>query len=241
MTAARLLKTRSSQLLNSLLLIGSTLFITDALLADESPAKLPAKIARLVAQLDAPSLAVRQNAQEALVEIGVPALSALAAARQSENIEVRLRAGAIAATINERRIAEADVYAIGIYEAGSKDDRVVVRIESAPRPVVLAVCAWETVHWDVRLGKGVELIKVLASGHHPQKVLGTEATVQSLSAAGDVPAEVRDKAFFAYMRPSVRYDEMCERIKELTGKELSSFQCRYDGGGKPFVIGAANK
>ncbi|HUE69649.1 MAG TPA: hypothetical protein VMP01_02075 [Pirellulaceae bacterium] len=223
-----------------LLLIASLLCAPRLLNADE-PAELPAKIAQLVAQLDAPSLAVRQNAEDSLVAIGKPALSALAEARRSENIEVRLRAGAIAAAINEQRIAEADVYAIGIYEAGSADDRVVVRIESAPRPVVLAVCAWETVHWDVRLGAGVELIKVIASGHHPQKVLGTDASVQLLSAAGDEPAEVRDKAFFAYMRPSVRYDEMCERIKELTGKELSSFQCRYDGGGKPFVIGAVNK
>jgi hypothetical protein len=207
--------------------------------AADPPAESSAKITHLVMQLDAPSLAARQEAEETLVQIGVPALPALAKARQSDNIEVRLRAAAIAAKINEQRIAQADVHAVGIYEAGAEDGRVVVRIESSPRPVVLIVCAWETVQWDVQLGQGVELIKVIASGHHPQKVLGTDAGVQSLSTEGDVPPEVRDKAFFAYLRPSLGYDLMCQRIKELTGKEISSFQCRYEGAGKPFVIGAA--
>jgi hypothetical protein len=236
MAAAHLMTTGAGPLLRCFLLIAFVLYAADAATAGEPADELSTKIAHLLAQLDAPSLTVRQRAEVALVEIGKPALSALAKARQSDNIELRLRSAAIAAAINERRIAEADIHAVGIYEAGTADDRVVVRIESAARPVVLAVCAWETVHWDVQLGKGVELIKVIASGHHPQKVHGTDATVQLLNAGGDVPVEVRDKAFFAYMRPSVRYDEMCERIKELTGKELSSFQCRYDGGKQPFVI-----
>lgn len=210
--------------------------VIPSLFADERAAELLDRIAHLVSQLDAANLVDREQAAQSLVQIGAAALPALAEARKSENVEIRLRAADIAAKINERRIAEADVHAIGIYEAGSDDQRVVVRIESAARPVVLAVCAWETVQWEVQLGDGVELIKVIASGHHPQKVIGIDAAVQSLSVGGDAPAEIRDVAFFAYMRPSVRYDEMCERIKKLTGKDLSSFQCRYDGGKRPFVI-----
>ena len=197
----------------------------------------PQEIDRWIAQLDAPRLAARQQAEDELIKIGVPALASLAKARQSENVEIRLRSAAIAARINELRIAEADVHAVGIYEAGSPDSRVVVRIESARRPVVLVVCARDTVRWEIQLGRKVELIKVIASGHLPQKVLGTDVAVQHFSTEGDVPPGVRDKAFYAYLKPSIRYDEMCQRIKELTGKELSSFQCRYDGGGKPFVIG----
>ncbi len=207
--------------------------------AEEPRGEADAKIAGLIAQLGDPALKTRQAAEQALLEIGLPALKDLAAARESDNIEIRLRSASIAAQINERRIAEADIHVIGIYEAGAEDGRVVVRIESAPRPVVLVVCARESVHWEVHVAKGIELIKVIASGHHPQKVLGTDAAVQSLSAEGDDPPEVRNKAFFAYLRPSILYDQMCERVKELTGKEPSSFQCRYDGEGRPFVISGA--
>lgn len=228
------------QLLHLLLWFGISVCLAEPVVGDE-PSGLPARIAELVSQLDAPSLAARQQAEEELVKIGVPALAALAKARQSENIEMRLRAATIAARINERRIAEAEIHSIGIYEAGSVDGRVVVRIESAARPIVLVVCARDEVRWEIQVSREVELIKVIASGHLPQKVLGTDVAVQHFSVEGDVSAEVRDKAFYAYLKPSIRYDEMCERVKELTGKELSSFQCRYDAEGKPFVIGAADK
>lgn len=196
------------------------------------------EIARLVAQLGAPSLAARQMAEEELLKLGVPALAALATAGDSDNIEIRLRATAVAGRINERRIAQAEVHVIGVYEAGSTDGKVVVRIDSAAKPVVLVVCAREAVQWDVRKSAEVELLKVIASGFHPQVVLGTNVPVQSLSTEGDHPPEVKDKAFYTYQSRGLRYDEMRERVKELTGKELSSFQGRYDGEGKPFVIGA---
>ena len=200
--------------------------------ADPSPI-----IKRLVTQLGAPALAARQAAEKELLEIGLPALAALEAATKSENIEIRLRAEAIAALINERRIAEADVHVIGVYESGSADRRVVVRIDSATRPVVLVVCARETVEWIVQPAKGIEIVKVIASGHFPQKVLGTSARVQSLSAEGDDPPKVKQQAFYTYRNSGLLYDAMCERIKELTGKDLASFQGRYDGESKPFVIG----
>jgi hypothetical protein len=181
---------------------------------------LDGKISRLITQLGAPALAARQAAEEALLAIGKEAIPALEAARKSDNIEIRLRAADLAARINERRIAEADVHVIGVYEAGAADGRVVVQIQ-----------------WHVQAAAGVEVFKIIASGHHPQSVLGTTARVQSLSTEGDVPPEVRQQAFYTYRDSGLLYDAMRERVKELTGKEPSSFQGRYDSGGKPFVIG----
>jgi hypothetical protein len=181
----------------------------------------------------------RQAAEEELLSIGVDALPALQSAQQSDNIEIRLRAAEVAGQINERRIADAEIHVIGVYESGAADGRVVVRIESAARPVVLVVCARETVEWLVQPAKGIELVKIIASGHHPQSVLGTTARVQSLSTEGDVPPEVRRQAFYTYRDSGLLYDVMRDRVKELTGKEPTSFQGRYDSEGKPFVIGAA--
>lgn len=220
-----------------LVALAAGIWAAAAVLAHESPAELDGKISRLISQLGAPALVARQAAEEALLAIGKEAIPALEAARKSDNIEIRLRAADLAARINERRIAEADVHVIGVYEAGAADGRVVVQIESAARPVVLVVCARETVQWHVQAAAGVEVFKIIASGHHPQSVLGTTARVQSLSTEGDVPPEVRQQAFYTYRDSGLLYDAMRERVKELTGKEPSSFQGRYDSGGKPFVIG----
>lgn len=202
-------------------------------LADE------ARISRLVAQLGAAPLADRLRAEEQLLEIGADALPALATARKSENIEIRLRAAATMRRINERRIAEAEIHVLGLYHAGEQTRSVEVRIESAQQPVVLVVCARETVHWRLRLAKGVELLKVIASGHFPQQVLGTDAAVQSMSTEANDPQDRSDKAFYAYRQNGLRYEIMRDRVKELIGREPSSFQGRYEAAGQPFVIGQA--
>jgi hypothetical protein len=197
-------------------------------------------IARLIEQLGASPLAARLEAEQALLKIGPAALPALSLARKSDEIEVRLRAAATIRQINERRIAEAEIHVLGVYRGGEKTRLVQVRIESADHPVVLVVCARETVHWQVRLAEGVELLKVIASGHFPQKVLGTDAAIQSSSSEGDDAPEIRDKAFYAYRKGGLLYEVMRDRVKELTGKEPSSFQGRYEPEGRPFVIGQAD-
>lgn len=206
----------------------------------QSPAsEVEAEIPQLIEQLGAASLAARLAAEQTLLEIGPAALPALTLARKSDDIEIRLRAAATIRQINERRIAEAEIHVLGLYQAGEKTRVVEVRIESADRPVVLVVCARESVHWQLRLAQGVELLKVFASGHFPQKVLGTDAAVQSSSSEGDDPPEVRDKAFYAYRNLGLLYETMRDRVKELTGQEPTSFQGRYEAEGKPFVIGQA--
>src|SRR5688572_15832250 len=101
---------RRAKLLSTLWLcaVAALLFVCESLIADEGTDK----IARLIAQLDAPRLAARQQAEEELIKIGVPALAALTKARQSDNVEIRLRSTALAAKLNELRIAEADVHAV---------------------------------------------------------------------------------------------------------------------------------
>jgi hypothetical protein len=218
--------------------LAALLFFSPVLPAVEPSGERARRIESLIAQLGAPALAARQAAEEALVKHGVDALSALRAARKSDNTEIRLRAAEVTAQINEGRIPEAEIHVIGVYEAGSADGRVVVRIESAARPVVLVVCARETVQWQVQPAEGVEVLKIIASGHHPQKVPGPPARVQSLSTEGDDPPEIKAQAFYTYRNAGLLYDAMRQRVKELTGKEPTSFQGRYDGEGKPFVIGA---
>lgn len=59
-------------------------------------AQSPNDLDRLIEQLDADSFAARENAAQALREIGKPALAALSKAREHKSLEVRYRAKAIA-------------------------------------------------------------------------------------------------------------------------------------------------
>jgi hypothetical protein len=67
---------------------------------ETSDAKLAARIARLVKQLDAPEFETREKAEKELLKIGKPALEAVAQAAKSPSAEVQIRAKRILATIN---------------------------------------------------------------------------------------------------------------------------------------------
>jgi hypothetical protein len=194
-------------------------------------------VAGLIAQLGAEELGDREQAERLLVELGVTALEALDSARSSDHIEIRLRATQVAQEINRRRMSQAEVHVVGLYESGTRDGRVAVRIAAASKPVVLVVCARDAVTWQVEVAEEVELLRVIASGHHPQQVSAGDVEVEHLSSEGDHPREVKEKAFYAY-RKGILYDEMVERVKELTGQDVQTFQGRYDSEGQPFVIGA---
>lgn len=194
-------------------------------------------ITGLIAQLGAEELGDRERAETLLLELGAAALQALESARSSENIEIRLRATQVAQEINRRRMSQAEIHVVGLYEPGTPDGQVVVRIAAASKPVVLVVCARDAVNWQVEVDEGVELLRVIASGHHPQLVSAGDVEVEHLSREGDHPREVKEKAFYAY-RKGLLHDEMVKRVKELTGQDVQTFQGRYDSEGQPFVIGA---
>jgi len=60
----------------------------------------PAKIARLIKQLDAPRFEAREQAEKALIKLGKPAYSAVLKATKSPSTEVRVRAKRILAAIS---------------------------------------------------------------------------------------------------------------------------------------------
>jgi hypothetical protein len=147
-------------------------------------------------------------------------------------IDRRARRGVSVPQVNEVVIhgpAPADatspvLHAVGVYQAPG--DEVRVRVEDEHRPVVLALSAYESIHWDVRLAAGVIVDRVILSGYHAQRISGIAESVPIETYTYDpspcgqcVPGR---KYFYGYRSPP-------KELKEITGLEATSFQGAYDG------------
>jgi hypothetical protein len=123
------------------------------------------------------------------------------------------------------------VHAIGVYQAPRNEITVDVRDNS--RPLILALSAYNRAHWRLTVADGVAIEKIILSGYHVQTVSGM---------AQAVPVEVytyepstcdqcvRGSGFFyGYHGPH-------ERIEELAGQAVNTFQGHYEGG--RFLIAA---
>jgi len=80
-----------------------------------------------------------------------------------------------------------DVYAIGVYEGAPAgggaqgpgrrvEGAVNVTINRGSRPVALYLSAYEPVHWILNVAPGTQLVRVVTSGYHPQRVTAMRAT-----------------------------------------------------------------
>jgi hypothetical protein len=113
----------------------------------------------------------------------------------------------------------------------------VVEVHDTGRPVVLAVCAYEPVNWDVRIGPGVRLQRVVVGGYHDAAVVGVPPRV---------PVDVHtydDRSpdyFYAYRRGDDAYHRAAAMLRKLTGLEVQTFQGREKPGGAAFVVGPAS-
>jgi len=192
------------------------------------------QIAAAIAKLGDNAYRVREQGQRELLAIGPPALPALQVASNSSDPEVAKRANAIQTTIREREQAASGLHVIGVYE-GSGDNRpgrVDVLIKKGDVPITLVLCAYEPVEWHVKVEDGTVITKVILSGYHKQRVIGVEAPVTSMSYDERSPGY-----FYAFERNSEEYPHLVKRLREITGKEIASFQGVYNPKRVPFVVG----
>jgi len=103
--------------------------------------------------------------------------------------------------------------------------------------MVLVLCAYGKVRWDLSLAQGARVQKVILAGYHDQRLE---------SAPKGVPVELYThdggsaQHFYAYQREEETYPQAVGTLKKLTGLEVSTFQGAYRYPGKPFVVGSAN-
>jgi hypothetical protein len=138
-----------------------------------------------------------------------------------------------------------EVHVVGLYEGAQPQGAVrgfqthpvgsaTVEVRAMGRPVVLVLCAYEPVKWDLRVAPGARLEKVLLAGYYDQEAVGVPA---------GVPVEEHTYAgksvryFYAHARDAEHYPHMGTMVRKGTGLPVTSFQGRYAYAGHPFVVG----
>lgn len=139
-----------------------------------------------------------------------------------------------------------ELHVVGLYEGadppGVRQQRgdvppqgsAAVEVQPTGRPIVLVLCAYDPVKWDVRVGQGAKLGKVILSGYYDQEAHGIPAgiPIEKYTYVGK-----SRRYFHAHGRDFESYPEAARTIRELTGLPISTFVGTYRYKDKPFVIG----
>jgi hypothetical protein len=195
----------------------------------------PRDVGELVRKLGSPSYAEREAAQAALARLGPGARGPLEDGARATDPEVVRRAKALLEELRLAARASAEVHVVGLYE--SRRTKAVVEVRAADRPVILVLCAYEPVTWEVRPAPGARLVEVIAAGYHAQRVegAGVPVTTYSYDERSRAP-DGKPLYFYTYDHDEEKYPNMAARVKDLTGKRVTSFRGRYGFKRVPFVV-----
>ncbi len=115
----------------------------------------------------------------------------------------------------------AEVHAIGVYEniRGVKVTRENV-------PIILVLTSHKKASWGITKTDNVNIVGVIVSGSGKQSVRGLAPNVKVINLSGK---NRNSNSFQAYEKYGKGFDKLNKQVKELTGRELSSFQGNYKG------------
>jgi hypothetical protein len=203
---------------------------------DEAGAKaLEAELAHFRARASGKLRASGDEAELHVVGVYQGALSpGDLAAREAAQSAMRQRIAAARSPPEQREAARAGFDA----ERGSRPwGHAVVEVHDTGRPVVLTLCAYERVEWDVRLVGNVRLKKVVLGGYYDQAVTGLPPGVEVEEYTYDGKST---DYFYAYRLGGLEFEKVRKVLRRSTGLEVCTFQGRYDAAGVPFVVGSKN-
>lgn len=129
-----------------------------------------------------------------------------------------------------------EIHMIGLYEASSSHHAIApakVQVTYSGAPIILALTSYEPVEWHIEASPDVQIDQVIVSGYYEQRVKGLPDSVP-------VWEESRDnggQAFYSYKRGDSSFRKAVNRLHELTGRGVLTFQGTYRYPGKPFVVG----
>jgi RNA polymerase sigma factor (sigma-70 family) len=129
--------------------------------------------------------------------------------------------------------AGADLHVIGIYETGVGNGTPVdVEVRSTGKPVVLVLTAYYSVLWNVKVAPGARVKAVIISGYNEQEFEGIPANIPRVCRS--YYPSLTEGFFYAYQWNTFEYRRMVEKLNDMTGLLVSSFQ----GGnsGTSFVV-----
>jgi hypothetical protein len=206
--------------------------------APKSGTSTDREIAAAVRELGNDSLEVRTAARKKLLAIGLTARRQLKEATRSKDPQIARAAGDILEESRKERLAKAKVHVVGVYQARGKE--ALVEVDDPENPVILVLCAYESVKWAVKPTVNTDVVQIIVSGYHKQEVSAEGLAVTVLTHEDEsVGPDGQPFYFYAYDHDEDRYPAMAEKIRLLTGKRISSFQGRSSYRKVPFRVGKA--
>jgi hypothetical protein len=219
--------------------------------ANKFPATVEGGVAPAPPETEVPAALLKNvEAQVAAVEHEVKRLRAAGKNAEADRIAARLQHLRHHAAGKPAPASDAaELHLVGVHEgalpAGVKrgvrlnpQRGATVDVHFTDRPVILAVCSYNPVKWEIRLAKGVRLQKVIVAGYHQQDwaALPPGVPVERYTHEGQGSKHYFD----AYKPDNERYPRAVRELKRLTGLEVSTFQGAYTAPAKPFVLGPQN-
>jgi hypothetical protein len=115
---------------------------------------------------------------------------------------------------------------------------VPVRVLATPEPITLVLCSYESVRWKITLDAGARVEKVLVGGYHISEAFGVDASITYYLYDSRERRKEEPRYFYAYQRDGPEYLKFEETLRQLTGKEISTFQGGHGSEPAGFVVPA---
>jgi beta-lactamase regulating signal transducer with metallopeptidase domain/predicted esterase len=140
--------------------------------------------------------------------------------------------------------ANAELHVVGIYfpDMNKPGRPVDVEVRATTRPVVLVLTSYMEAIWHIKCDPAARIKAVIIGSRSPQEVEGIPADVPVHQFCPDARSYFFDRrgpesdrqSFFAYQWNTLEYRRMVEKLNDLTGLRVSTFQGAYSG--TSFVI-----
>lgn len=139
--------------------------------------------------------------------------------------------------------ARAELHVVGSYspDGDNPGKPLDVEVRATAKPVVLVLASYLETVWNVKVAEGARLKAVIVGGYFPQEIDGLPADVpvchfcpDASTIFGGGRSRREAKFFYAYKWNTIEYRRMVERLNDLTGLLVSTFQ--GESRGTSFVV-----
>jgi RNA polymerase sigma factor (sigma-70 family) len=129
--------------------------------------------------------------------------------------------------------ADADLHVVSIYQPDAGNGSPVdVEVRPTPKPIVLALASYYSVLWNVKIAPGARVKAVILGGYYEQEFEGIPANIPIVYRAY-FPSR-KQGYYHGYEWNTPDCQGMVEKLNDLTGLLVSTFQGEYKG--NSFVV-----
>jgi beta-lactamase regulating signal transducer with metallopeptidase domain/predicted esterase len=128
--------------------------------------------------------------------------------------------------------ADADLHVVGISGPGNDGTPVDVEVRPTTRPIVLALASYGSVLWNLKIAKGARVNAVIVGGYYEQEMEGIPASIPVVYRTY-FPSR-NEGYFFGYKWNTLEYRRMVERLNDMTGLLVCTFQ--GENSGTSFIV-----